>query len=111
MKTLKFLKVSATAMFVMFAVAGCADFGKPKYLYQAPAIVDISESKVVVQLAHIVGCLWRNSAGLVQVKAEANRGCSRFNRKASIISSRCVRLHSAGYDCEVTNYLFACQEQ
>jgi len=106
---MKILKILAASMFVIFAITGCTLEQPSKY--QAPAIVDISESKVVVQLNHFfAGGIWKNSATFVGVEREANRGCAQYNRKAKAISSRCL-LTDRIYGCEVTNYLFACQEQ
>ena len=98
----------------MLILTGCAS----KPFYKAPAIVDISDSKVVVQLTHsnLPGNIFasKNTATMQDVQREANRGCAQYNRKAKLLSNSCgatVYDQLTGHVCAATNYLFACQEQ
>ena len=78
--------------------------------FKAPAILDISDSKVVVQKALVIG-LAENTATLSDVQKEADRGCGQYNKKAILLSEVCgFSLYTEfGVVCTSTNYLFSCK--
>lgn len=101
-------------MFLLTAsLVGCA--GTP--FYKAPAIVDISDSKVIVQREH--SNLPRNmsaspdTANKTDIEREAKRGCGQYNKKPVLLSESCDRTvfkQSLGNVCMATNYLFYCRD-
>ena len=99
---------------VIFLLSSCATTP----FYKEPAIVDISDSKVVVQWEHsnIPGGMFatRNSATLDDVKRVGESGCANFiGKRAKLLSEVCGRTVYNGYSnvCAATNYLFACQDE
>jgi len=102
------------ALTTITIITGCAS----KPFYEAPVIVDISDSKVVVQLTHYsIGdfSTWENTADMQDVQREADRGCGQYNRRAELLSYGCAASAPSQWGwnrvCTATNYLFACQEQ
>ena len=80
------------------------------FTFKAPAILDISDSKVVVQKVLVIG-LAENTATLSDVQKEADRGCGQYNKKAILLSEVCgFSLYTEfGVVCTSTNYLFSCK--
>ncbi|WP_424946797.1 hypothetical protein [Candidatus Spongiihabitans sp.] len=87
--------------------------------YKEPAIVDISDSKVVVQREHsnIPGNMFasKNTATIRDIKRVAESGCANYDeKKARLLSESCGRTiydQLAGHVCVATNYLFACRDE
>ena len=86
-------------------LAGCATF-------RAPVIIDISDSKVVVEKVIQVG-FSRNTASLKDIQKEADKGCGQYNKKAVLLSEVCRQELPTPYGsvCMVINYLFSCNEK
>ncbi len=103
-------------MLVVVVLAGC----QTTPFYKEPAIVDISDSKVVVQLEHsnFPGYIFasKNTANLSDVGRAAHRGCSQYADKTAVLLSKsCGRqAHTGGtygsWVCVATNYLYACRD-
>ncbi len=90
---------------ISLLLAGCATF-------KAPAIVDISDSKVVVQRSH--GPVFApNTATEKDVQKEADKGCGQYNKKAVALSNVCglTQQTQFGPVCAATNYLFSCKDK
>ena len=108
------MKYAVTAISVAtILLSGCA--AEP--WYKAPAIIDISDSKVVVQKQHAnrPGLLFasKNTATIDEVKRVAESGCAVYNgKKAKILSESCGIYDDVNPDiCLATNYLFACTHE
>ena len=86
-------------------LAGCTTF-------RAPAIIDISDSKVVVEKIIRIG-FSRNTASLKDIQKEADKGCGQYNKKAVLLSEVCGKDLSTpnGSVCMVINYLFSCKKK
>ena len=86
-------------------------------VYKAPTIVDIDDSKVVVQrqLRVPVGSFTLNSATINDVKNIAAEGCANYKGKESVLlSETCGLLGTSVFGepfCVATNYLFACKDK
>ena len=105
-KNLKYTQALCGITIASLVLAGCATF-------KAPAIVDISDSKVVVQRSHGTPPLLVNTATLEDVKKTANGGCGQYNKKAVLLSEICGATRPAQFGpvCAATNYLFSCKEK
>ena len=109
--------LSIALLFITVFLSGCAS----QPWYKAPAIADISDSKVVVQYEHsnLPGNIFasKNTATLNDVKRVAQEGCSQYNNKeANLLSETCGRtvVTPGAYGqsvCAATNYLFACKDK
>ena len=104
-KKLKYIPACCGITIASVLLAGCTTF-------IAPAIVDISDSKVIVQRANQIG-LARNTATLQDVQKTANNGCGQYNKKAVLLSNVCglTQRTDFGPICAATNYLFSCNEK
>ena len=87
-------------------------------VYKAPTIVDIDDSKVVVQrqFGVPVGSFTTlNSATINDVKNIAEEGCANYKGKeAVLLSETCGLLGESVFGapiCVATNYLFACKDE
>ena len=94
-----------TLAILAILITGCVAF-------KAPAIIDISKSKVVVQRARMVEPFVKNSATDEDVVNTAIKACAEFNKDAKAVglSQTCARTDQYG-TCLATNYLFACKEK
>lgn len=86
--------------------------------YQEPAIVDISDSKVVVQWvpSNLPGNVFasKNTATIEDVKRVADMGCKQYkDKKAVPLSSVCGNTIRTDFGpaCAATNYLFSCTDK
>lgn len=83
-------------------------------VYQEPVVVDISDSKVVVQRSHSVG-LQPNTATVADVQKVANKSCNLYSDKSSAIalSQRCGAQVQGTFGpiCTATDHLFACKDR
>ena len=104
-KKLKYIPACCGITIASVLLAGCTTF-------RAPAIVDISDSKVVVQKTDQIG-LAKNTATLQDVQKTANNGCGQYNKKAVLLSEVCGRMQQTQFGpiCAATNYLFSCNEK
>lgn len=106
-------------LLILFGLATILTGCKSTPFYQEPAIVDISDSKVVVQWvsSDLPGNVFanKNTATLEDVKRVADQGCKQFsNKKAVLLSNTCgasVYNELAGRVCTAQNYLFACADE
>ena len=71
-----------------------------------PAVSDIRDSMVRVYASNPYG-QWGKFPTGEAVQAEADRGCSQYNKRAEPMSSYCV--YDAYSRCSAMSFLFACK--
>ncbi len=101
------MKNIVTVLAIVLLLSGCAS----QPWYKEPAIVDISDSKVVVQSEHsnLPGNMFasKNTATIHDIKRVAESGCSNYEgKKARLLSESCGRTvydQLSGNVCAATN--------